>query len=214
MQVLEIFFRILIFVTKHGVSGSRTRVRDHQVNVKQTVGTRRKAKATSCCPPLVCSWSSISPAGTAPSGRTRMEGSGWAPGRRAVSVRGANAALHLHPVAVFDPWTFGSMLSPILRAQTKARRSRRRREQETYGTRGASPCYGDKIIRRGEEKEERGVAFPSPHVSVRRWPGPARSCSRKGRGVCRPVEGWRPRRRRRPGSCLGRAWLRRRRAQR
>jgi len=29
------------------VSGSRTQVRDHQVNVKQTVGTRRKAKATS-----------------------------------------------------------------------------------------------------------------------------------------------------------------------
>ena len=108
-----------------------------------------------------------------------MGGSGWAPGRRAVSVRGTNAALHLHPVAVFDPWTFGSMLSPILRAQTKARRSRRWREQETYGTRGASPCYGDKIIRRGEEKEERGVAFPSPHVSVR--PSLARPVLARGR---------------------------------
>ena len=175
-------------------------------------GERRK-QLPGCCPPLVCSWSSISPAGTAPSGRTRMEGSESAPGRRAVSVRAGQTPRSTSTPSrslILGPCLHAFPNNPMRPDQSQAQ-PKEARAGSVRNT-GTSPCYGDKIIRRGEEKEERGVAFPSPHVSVRRWPGPARSCSRKGRGVCRPVEGWRPRRRRRPGSCLGRAWLRRRRA--
>jgi hypothetical protein len=135
------------------VSGSRTRP-SSQCHGDSRARWERGKQPPGCCPPLVSSRNSISPVlrrADAPD-----EGSGSAMGRRAVSVRGANTALHFHPVAVLI--FLGSLLSPILRAQTEPAAAEggasRKRNTDT------SPCYGDK---KGGRKRgpRRGVSVAS-----------------------------------------------------